>query len=169
MGSARYYLKAEFPGIDTFARAIPEIRAFLMESVDAYDWWQEHRDLEYDGKRDEFRTAFKAEFPSVYDYLQLAGHADGDCNNDLSGLLDFGGADDIAMYFDDLDIPPPCITVSVGTNTLIVKPKPVEFLYDAEVWHGSNWDYFCTYLMKKFGATRANWISEEDVNPYNLL
>ena len=157
MGEADYYLKAVFPSNESLATALPEIKKFLLEGIAAHEWWQEHRDLEFKGARRTFWNHFRAWYPRVYEYLQGSGHADGDCNNELAGVLKFGTVDNLNEFFQKHypDDKPYVTTVHW-------------FLYEANVWHLATWDFFCNHLKRKFGATCARWISSEDIEPYSF-
>lgn len=90
MGSATYYLKAKFRSHEDLKAVFPDIKQFLIEGARAEDWWRQHRSMENRGTRKEFWDQFKIEFPRIYEFLQYTGHADGDCNNDLANVMNFG-------------------------------------------------------------------------------
>src|SRR3990167_8503589 len=95
MGEATYYLKARFK--DNAPEA--ELTAFFEEGSMAEDFWQKHRGMDRDGTRAQFWTAFKEQFPTVYDFLPETLR-DGDCNNALASKLNFGNSDSRIMHFD---------------------------------------------------------------------
>lgn len=150
MGSAIYSMEVRFPSPETLNAALPGIKAFIREGVQAQDWWQKNRDHERDGFRGEFWNRFKTNFPQIYLYLRGSGHADGDCNNALAGVLNFGFASDVEDYFDLYypDDEEPDESTSV-------------FAYEMEVWHFANWDYFGNHLKRQFGAVSFIWVSDE--------
>ena len=159
MGNATYYLKAKFPSMESLSTALPEIIAFILEGIKAEKWWEEHRTLESKGDRELFWLQFRPQFPTVYHYLQYAGFADGDCNSALSNIINFGNDETVATdFFDDL----------YPNNSVACFNKPL-FMYNAYVWHLAVWDYFCDYLELKFGAISAEYLSDEDIDPYDLL
>lgn len=157
MGEATYYVKARFKDQAAAEAALPGIKRFLSEGIEAQDWWQRNRGMEHDGQRAAFWDQFKAKFPMVVKYLE-SFHAGcgggehclvgGDCNNDLAGFLDFGGCED------DLDA---------------VEVHGDELVYSATVWHFARWDPFVAFLESKFGATETGWVSDEYLDPYDSI
>lgn len=150
MGEAVYYLKAE----NCTEERLEKIKKFILEVSEAQDYWQDNRDMEVAGKRKEFWSEFGKKFPMTSKYLrQTKNHDDkklygGDCNNDLAGYLDFGDSDD-AEYN--------------------LKVCDGEMLYNACVWHFANWDGFAKFLQSEFGLENVRWISDENMNPFDML
>lgn len=138
MGSCYYFIKARF---DNAEQSLPKLRSFFEEGIKAEGWWQQHRGMEREGKRAEFWQGFKTEFPQIYDYLTRTKLADGDCNNQLAGQLDFGREDEL----DNLRMEEGVIS------------------HTTECWHFADWDPLADYLKQKFGATHVAWINEESV------
>ncbi len=155
MGSATYYLKAKFRSHEDLKAVFPDIKQFLIEGARAEDWWQQHRSMENRGTRKEFWDQFKVEFPRIYEFLQHTGHADGDCNNDLANVMNFGSDWGIDQSF--------------GNWYPDGVPEQNEFRYEAYVWHFADWDHLCNYLKHKFGAYDAAYVSDEYFDPYDLL
>jgi hypothetical protein len=145
VGEATYHLRAEF------AQPISEdlldrIDQFIVEGINANDWWQRRRDWERMGLRDTFWGEFTHLFPVVTKFL--GDKVGGGCDNDLTGW-DFGSDPD--------DSPP-----RIGRT-------PNELIYSAVVWHFSDWDPFCTFLKTHFGAIKAGWVSDEYVGDLSPL
>jgi len=145
MGEATYYFKAKFSSVEKAEEAFPAVQAFLLEGAKAHDYWQDHRDMEKE-HRVEFWTEFKAKFPIVTKYLN--GHVDGDCNNELAGQLDFGEPEDVE-------------------NHLQVEGR--EIWYHATVWHFAVWGALASFLVTEFGALHMNHLSDEYIEPFDLL
>jgi len=152
LGEATYYVKAQNCTIE----ALENIKKFILEVSEAQDWWQDHRDMEVAGKRSTFWTEFEKKFPLTSKYLKcVKGYGSdtvlfgGDCNNDLAGHLDFGDAGDVE-------------------NSLELDPDG-EIRYSAEVWHFAQWDGFAKFLQSEYGLTNVRWISDEYMNPFDLL
>lgn len=152
MGEAVYYLKAN----NCTPEAFENITLFLIESAKAEDWWQEHRDMEYHNERDKFWSEFKEKFPLTSKYLHTVKNYDGvmifggDCNNGPAGDLGFGdGEEDI--------------------ENLEFDPSDGELRYNALVWHCADWDGFAKFLKTEYGLKNVRWISEEYMNPFDVL
>ena len=75
------------------------------------------------------------------EYLASIGRLGEDCNNGLSGQLNFGSEDDIEHQ------------LSISGN---------ELSYAAEVWHFASWGPLAEFLKTKFGAGRVWCGSEEE-------
>lgn len=149
MGEANYYLKARFKDDAAAAEALPKIKAFIAEGIRAGDWWQAHRDLERDGRRHEFWNSFATEFPLVYKYLGMFRAADGDCNNALAGLLDFGASED---YVEDVNQDGAVLSYGSGS-----------------IWHFTDWSHFMDFLQSEFGAVKTTYCSDEYMDPMDVL
>ena len=142
MGEARYYMKVYFQTEQDVLQNLPKIMAFWEEGIKAEDWWQTHR-----GESSAiFWAAFEQEFPLVSEMLRQANLFGGDCNNDLAGHLDFGDSGDY------------CIE-EAGNSILI----------NATVWHFANWDIQKAFILHEFQALAVNWLSDEYLNPFDLL
>lgn len=141
MGEATYYLKALFPE-DISEELEEQITEFIKEGQTAYEWWQNHRMCP---EPQRFWDRFTVKFPVVTEYLgDLVG---GGCNNELSGMLDFGDDNEL----ENIEI------------------NDYELIYSCTCWHFASWDRFATFLQQKFGAETVNWLSEEDIDPFELL
>jgi hypothetical protein len=44
-----------------------------------------------------------------------------------------------------------------------------ELRYSARVWHFAEWDGLMKFLETEFGLKNARWISDEDVDPFDVL
>lgn len=153
IGEAVYYLKAR----NCTPEALENIRAFILEAYEAQDWWQDHRNMEHEGKREEFWKEFGKLFPLTSKYLHTvkAYGKDtvifgGDCHNDPAGYMDFGNEENVDedIDFDESD---------------------GEFRYSAMVWHFSDWDGFAKFLQTEYGLKKVRWISDEYMNPFDVL
>jgi hypothetical protein len=142
MGEATYYMKARFVVLNEEKKE--EIKKFFIEGSRAEDFWQDNRGKEPSW----FWKEFSEKFPEVTDYLLSQDGIGNDCNNSLAGLLDFGDEDtiDSQMEFEG--------------NIM---------RYSAYVWHFANWDPLCGFLIKRFGASICDWLSDEYVNYFDLL
>jgi len=152
LGEAVYYLKAN----NCTSEVLENIKVFLLEGIEAQDWWQEHRDREVHDEREKFWTEFGKKFPLTSKYLHtVKGYKEkdvifgGDCNNGPAGYLDFGDVEDTECNLELL---------SDG-----------ELRYNAMVWHFAQWDGFAKFLQSEYGLTNARWISDEYMNPFDLL
>lgn len=145
MGSATYYLKARF--VNPEADLDLKLRSFLKEGADAEEYWQSNRGMDKE-RRQEFWSGFEDRFPSVYQMLHMQKLAGGDCNNALAGKLDFGESESIEDNFD-------------------LQGQVLQF--SAYVWHFADWDILCDFLKTEFGATAAEWLSDEYVCYFDML
>lgn len=153
MGEANYYLKAQFPQDTNMVKVGKEFEKFLLEGKEAYKWWQDNRYL----PREKFWPLFAEKFPQMYDYLDgVEDHyfkgpvRGGDNNNGLAGLLDFIG---------DYDAPMDAFKIEVYHI-------PELLHVGREVWHLANWEPFCAYIKRRWGAIRAGWMSDEYFDDY---
>lgn len=179
VGMANYYLKARFADSGRARRALPRVKAFLTEAMEAGAWWQDHR-----GETQmQFWPAFIKQFPLTVEFLKTCApdnfnpnHGtykvtraadtikhplDGkeptepegrlwcECGNGPAGVISFGGDEDGDI--DHLD-----------------RAKDV-ILYWAEVWHGASWNKLCQYLVSHFGATNSDWASDEHLDPFDTI
>ena len=147
MGEANYRLVARFPSKDKTDKAMDKIYNLFMENSDAYAYWQDNR-----GKsKKEFWPKFKSEFPATTEYLITIGKVDGDCNNGLSGILDFG------QYQDEEEL----------DHYLNANDDTIEF-YGESVWHFSDWEPLAKYI-RTLGASKIVWNSDEYENDWPKL
>lgn len=141
MGEATYYIRAMFPE-EIDEELAERITNFVEEGQAAHEWWQQHRGCDSWGK---FWDRFSEKFPLVTKYLgELVG---GDCNNAPAWELNFGRKE-------DLDILP-------------IAFQWDEFQYSCECWHFASWERFAEFLKTEFGALRAGWVSDEELDPYD--
>lgn len=147
MGSAFYYLKAEFPK-PLKKKEVKRITDFLYEGAKAQNWWQDNRgrDAAY------FWPEFEKEFPHLLTtYLKDAGlFGCEDCNG-LAGHLDFGNDEECVQ--DGLN-------VQSGDTTLY---------FTVEVWHFAEWDNLANFFRNHFGATDVKWMSDESTDFFAML
>ena len=142
MGSAVYHMKAR---VDE--SQVEPIKAFIAEGIGAYEFWQENR-----GKTpDEFWPEFREKFPLVTEYLKSMGMdvEAGDNSNSLAGNLDFGNEGD--------------------EEDIEYSTEKGELHYASEVWHFANWSPFMAFLESHFGAEKTGWLSDEYINPGDLI
>jgi hypothetical protein len=134
MGTARYYLKAQFPENITEEK-FQTLKDFFLEGSKAEEFWQDNRHK----KSFDFWPDFEEQFPTVSLYLKDLNKFGKDCNNNLAGCLDFGFSDDIEANF------------TYSENLLT---------YNAEVWHFADWELLTDFLKGHFGARKTGWISD---------
>lgn len=140
MGMARYYMKVKFRNQKAAEAALPKIAEFVEEGKKAETYWQSHRGQAH---KDTFWAGFTEQFPTVTEMISdLVG---GDHNNALAGAIDFGDEDDVPRMGDG------CV------------------LYTAYVWHFADWDRLGNFMVEKFNAEGAPWLSDEYMEPFDLL
>jgi hypothetical protein len=144
MGQANYYLKARFESPEKASDALPKIATFIVSGQKAETYWQSNRGR----PSDQFWPQFDAEFPVVAEYLKSFGKHGGDCNNTLARYIDFGTEGE--------EEPEICMDSAV-------------ILFSACVWHFADWAPFCRFLGEKFGATAADWLSDEYADLFAAL
>lgn len=141
MGSAYYYMKVKFPSGSAALKAKPKIDKFFTEVSEAYDYWQDNRH----GDPKPFWAGMKKKYPQTYDYLSNMGLVGKDINNGLAGLLSFGKEADKLRVRGD------------------------EVWYMEDTWHFADWGPLRDYLMLRFKASDAKWISDEYIEPFDLI
>jgi hypothetical protein len=155
MGEATYYCKIFFDSNQSAEQALPKIKAFLKQGVQAADFWHKYRDTT---NHEKFWQDVDREFPEIGNYLRTAEVTSfhdkkvrpafgGDHDNDLAGLLDFGDESDIDR-------------MSVYGNII---------RYSAYVWHFADWDPMLDFIKRRYGAERYTWLSDEYVDYFDLL
>lgn len=155
MGSCMYYLKADECTKYNFYK----IEKLIQEGSKAEDFWQENRGI-YNKPampREEFWKKFQDNFPMVSEYLTYIKKFGGDSNNELAGYLNFGHEDD----FENLEF----IDEYKDDNNEEVG----QIKYSAYVWHLADWTGFMKFLQSKFKVRNARWLSEEDIDPNDVL
>ena len=145
MGEATYYLKACFKSGMEAKKNLEPIRAFLKEGCRAETFWRENRDK----KPETFWPEFEKQFPRVTEFAKYAGVFGEDSNNGLAGVLNFGDEDFVE-------------------NALRKESGPI-ILYSAYVWHFADWEPMANFIVSKWGAKEVRWISDELLNPFDLL
>lgn len=154
MGSCVYYLKAYGCKEDD----VEKIKSLLLELYEAENFWQDNRGFNDLIKKSlshkEFWKQFDDKFPYVSKYLKFIKKFGKDYNNALAGFLDFGTDENVEDHL--------YLTSDDGDNC-------GELRYSAEVWHMSDWTGFTKFLKKEFGLKKVNWVSEEDMNPFDLI
>ncbi len=159
-------------------KVFPQIKKFWAQGFKAEEWYHKNRDwcekfynknhkipkgnlAAFKAAKKKFWDTFKKKFPLVTEMLELTityGHVDGvwknktpvmttDPRNSLSGHINFGHEKDIDRLGTDDDV----------------------LSFSNEVWHFANWDSLATFLEKKFGAIKVNWISEEDTSIFDSI
>lgn len=173
MGTAFYYAKiwyAEREDISNEGLLINkelELKSLLLEGMKAQDWWQDNRwhEHEYNKTGDHrwrgmFWAKFTMMFPNISEYLAqeftdyhgvVHSKLYGDCSNGLAGKLDFGHDPEELDY-----------NLSYVTSECCVG-------YTSEVWHLADWDTMIEWLARKTGAIGYSWISDEEVNLFDLM
>lgn len=121
MSKATNYFKARFSSAQAAVQALPSIRAFVREGIQARSWWQAHRHLERQGRRSDFWKQFPSRFPEACLYLgTLAG---GNCDDALLGFLEFGAEEANEIEVD-------------GEYLLFKAPG---------LWHSADWNLLAEY------------------------
>ena len=141
MGECAYYLKAQFKSKKAAKIAAAKIDDFLAEATDASNFYDHNNDsLKVPPKT--FWKEFESKFPLTFDYVKtLPGFKmTADPQTVLSGNLDFGQDEN---------------------NETLVQSTTVCW-GDACVWHMADWTLLCNYIVKKFGAIKAVWDTEEN-------
>lgn len=136
-----------------------KIEKFIHEGASAEQFWQENRGI-YDKpapSQDLFWSQFREKFPVVSKYLKFIKKYGGDFDNDLAGYLDFGTEDDFENLEFDIDY--------IDDNYEEVG----QIKYSAYVWHLADWTGFMEFIQSEFKVKNARWLSEEDINPGDLL
>lgn len=166
MGEAVYYMKIKFSDIGKAEKALPEIQDFFTQGYKAYDYWQTNRNKYCEPERpnsanpNEYRKHadkdfpfwqnFEEKFPMVYEYLGSFNERE-DYNNGLSGCMDFGGEEDI-------------------DNMEVRKVNGFGYIwYHAMVWHFADWEPLIEFIIYKWGADNADWVSDEHMNPFDTI
>lgn len=140
MGSCVYYAKWKYRNAKKAQEALPIINAFLKEAYEAHDYWQKNRGT----KSEDFWAGYKSKFPSCYAFMKANKKTDGNCNNELSGLLSVG---DFAIFEGEVD------RLAIGET---------EVTFNAETWHMADWSPWVLYIKNYTGALKSGWLSEED-------
>ncbi len=144
MGEATYYLKATFPAGVDMGKIEQTVRKFLKEMVDFDDAWQAIRGQA--GTPMERAAQLKERFPQVWEGLNMSRI---EVKPDDGALNCYAGEIDMTEDFN----------LSVSDDKV--------FLSDY-VWHFANWDSLADWF-RKIGAIKANWTSDEDLDPFSEL
>lgn len=142
MSEEAYYAKIRFNSHEEAEAALKPIQEFLKEGALAKEFWQANRPIfqkEQPLSPDQFWMDFRTKFPMVMEYLNHMEFK-GDCDNGLSGLLDFGNIYDIEDAY-----------VYRG----VIK-------HCALVWGMADWDPMLNFIGHKWHAIAWNYVS--DVN-----
>lgn len=146
MGEAIYYMKVYCKSEEQAAELLPKLQAFFTEGVKAENYWQENRGEQK--TQEDFWKEFEQQFPLVSEYLTASNRAlEGDKNNTLAGELDFGDEDAIDR----------------------MSAAGKEILYNSMVWHFAKWDPLAAFITKKFEVEKVAWISDEYMDPFELI
>jgi hypothetical protein len=132
MGQCTYYFKMKFPSKAKAKKAAIGVAAFLQQAADAIGVAAFHM-----GQR-HFWKEFETHFPLIAEYLKEQGVWGN--KNELSRKFDFGQNPKESFKIED----------DVLSYTGI------------EVGHMMNWTAGLTFLLKKYGAVKFVWSSEED-------
>ena len=150
-----YYLKADECTKYNFYK----IERLIQEGSKAEDFWQENRGI-YNKpamSQTQFWSEFQEKFPMVSKYLMFIKKFGGDTNNELAGYLNFGREDDFENLTFDLDY-------TDDNNEEVGQVK-----YSAYVWHLADWTGFAKFLQEECKVRNARWLSEEDIDPNDVL
>lgn len=181
---ANYYLKARFADAGRAKKALPAVKAFLLEGYQAEVWWQEHRDTPHV----EFWTAFIKHFPLVSEYLKTVKADESDRAVDRGAFKPTRVADKIAHPLDKVTVPKPqghlwadsnnglsgCLDFGSadgenGNDIDNLDRHGDQVWYWAYVWHLCSWDPFVRYLETHFGAVKTDWESDEHLDPFDAV
>lgn len=143
MGTATYYLRATWP-TKVPTKTKKAILDLLQDLGKAYTYWQENRNK----KPEEFWPTFEINYPHATKFLESMPYK-GDCNNGLSGKLDYGQ--------DHKEIQ---MRLTFSGNVM---------MYYMEVWHFMDWQPLCNYLENELGASKTDYLSDEHTNPFEIL
>jgi hypothetical protein len=140
MGECAYYLKAEFKSNEAAKIAASKLDDFFVQARNAYEFFQN-----YEVSLKTFWKRFEAGFPMVFDYVKTLPKFKSNQppilnQSVLSGYLDFGQDEN---------------------NETLVHGTTVGW-GDTSVWHMTDWTPLCKYIVKKFGAIKAVWGSENE-------
>lgn len=140
MGMATYYLKARFASPTAAQAALPKFTALINEGTEAEAWWRTNGEKQCDKS---FWVGFKQRFPQVYEFLGPSVRADPQRG-------------DYVLNFGDRDNPSPLVEGKL-------------LFFSAYVWHFADWALLAQFVKSKLGALGVDWISEESVDPFDLL
>jgi hypothetical protein len=150
MGEATYYCKIFFESERAAKVALPKVEKFFKQGIKAYNYWQKHRDSKTTAAQ--FWIDIDKKFPEIGNYLRYAKLYGGDKNNKLAGQLDFGSMDDLS---------------NLGVNKS-ERDSEWAIWYSAMVWHFADWNKIMEFIVKRYEAEEASWISDEYVNYFDL-
>ena len=136
MSRAIYYLKCRFANAEAAEAALPLIRAFMAEGIEARAWWDAQRSLKGKDQRRTFWRRFQGQFPLVDAYL--GERAGGAWDDALAPFLEFGAPDRTELSCEDKFIK-----------------------YKAEVWREADWSPLEEFLKAHFGALGTAFIGDE--------
>ena len=144
MGEAMYYCKLFYKTKWAAKDALPVVQDYFRQGAAAYEFWQTNRSQ----APSKFWPEFEKQFPEVVRYLASAELRDGDCNNKLAGMLDFGSINDVESSF---------------------SLQGREIWYRAEVWHFANWGPMLMWICNHTEADSYGWVSDEYTEPFDLI
>ena len=140
MGMATYYLKARFRSGPAARSALSKFTALVNEGAEAESWRRANNQLL---RTMAFWHDFQKKFALVYEYLGPQVRADYQLTS-------------YALNFGERDNSPPTVQG--------------KYLYfSAYVWHFADWSWLAKFAKSKLGALGVDWISEECVDPFDLL
>ena len=166
MGECTYYLKAVFPHETDTVKLAEEIIDFLAESQVARDYWYTHAGRTDPGGWD----TIQRRFPQVWDYLDGVMDLYSDPPRSLRGgnhiSLGMTGLLNLVRWIPlptDEEIRKQAAAEAGLMLSIRTTGSGQELRYFAEnIWHLADWDPFCAYLRRRWGAIGAGWVTDED-------
>lgn len=141
MGDRVFYGRLDFASPEAAEAAKLKALYWLQEMTDAWDFWQDGRDLSGETDICEFWNAFHDKFPEIYQMLEGVNLVEGDCNNALAGHL-------LAFTPDECDV-----VEAVGNTVQIA----------VEVWQFTEFEPIMDALEKETGAAACYWCDEYEI------
>ncbi len=146
MGEATYYAKVYFESNDKAVSSLPKVQAFLMECVNASEWLAQNH-IPTDTKPFDLE-GFAKIYPLANEFIRFVEEEKG-----RSGATRIGPLEDVGDLheIDSMGVAERCI------------------YYCATVWHFADWDPLMDFIVQKFGAVNGSWLSDEYMDPFDLL
>ena len=145
MGEATYYAKVYFKNNDEAVTSLPKVHAFLMECVSASEWLSQNHVPENTKPVD--LEGFAKSYPLASEFIRFMEGKVGPYKANERMLEDVGDRQDIDC-------------IAVVDNYI---------RYCAIVWHFADWGPLVDFVVRKFGAVNANWLSDEYADLFDLL
>ncbi len=145
-GEAIYYAKVYFKNNDEAVTSLPKVHAFLMQCVDASEWLSQNHVPENTKPVD--LEGFAKSYPLASEFIRfMEGKKVGPYEVSERMLEDVGDRQEIDC-------------IAFVDNYI---------RYCAYVWHFADWNPLLDFIVLKFGAQRACWLSDEYADLFDLL